>query len=210
MFGFLVAAWFAVPRWVLDWSGSVLVVISLVYLLKKHGFYWHYSNASLLPYFALFMSQKSYMLASLQVSYLIFGIHGLLLWKLERQREEVGRSFNDRAWYNAGWIMSLAIFALAVGASDLSTSWAKLQFVVVAVSSIANWATTRKWTWSWPLWLVVNSLQAILFWHDRLLGQFLLQFVLFGMSVRGWMLWAADDRRSHPQPDHERQMVPSV
>ena len=81
MLGFPFGVWIRIPQWFLDWSGSLLVVISLVYLLKKHRNYWHYSNASLLPYFALFMTQKSYMLASLQVSYLIFGIHGLMLWR---------------------------------------------------------------------------------------------------------------------------------
>ena len=82
-----------VPLWVLDWTGSILVVVSLVYLFGKRTAYWHWSNASLLPYFLLFVSGGQLMLAGLQVSYLVFGVHGLLLWRLERrQRRTVARS----------------------------------------------------------------------------------------------------------------------
>jgi nicotinamide mononucleotide transporter len=189
----MLGALFRVPLWVLDWSGSILVIISLLYLFRKHVGYWHFSNASLLPYFALFLSNKSFMLAGLQVTYLIFGIHGLLLWKLEHRRDTGGPRFHESPWYAAGWVMSLAIFAYAISISDLRDAWAKLQFVVVSISLVANWATTRRWTWSWPLWLVVNSLQAVLFWHQKLTGQFLLQFVLFAMSIQGWILWQRDD-----------------
>ena len=75
-----------VPAWVLDWTGSLCVVVSLVYLFEKRMAYWHWSNASLVPYFLLFVSGGQYMLAGLQVSYLVFGVHGLLLWRLERRR----------------------------------------------------------------------------------------------------------------------------
>lgn len=184
-----------VPTWVLDWSGSVLVVISLVYLFRKRLGYWHYSNASLVPYFALFLSGHQYMLAGLQVSYLVFGIHGLLLWQLEHRRDHGGAMFNERAWYHAGWILSLAIFGYTIRITDFIDGWAWLQFTIVSVSLLANWATARKWTWSWPVWLAVNVMQAVYFWHLALSGQFLLQFVLFAMSLRGWVLWRRDDRQ---------------
>jgi nicotinamide mononucleotide transporter len=31
-----------VPTWVLDWSGSVMVVVSLWYLFEKRITYWHW------------------------------------------------------------------------------------------------------------------------------------------------------------------------
>ena len=83
-----------VPGWVLDWTGSVLVVVSLCFLFEKRMAYWYWSNASLLPYFLLFLSGGQYMLAGLQVSYLVFGLHGLLLWRLEARRRAGGRGFD--------------------------------------------------------------------------------------------------------------------
>jgi nicotinamide mononucleotide transporter len=178
-----------VPTWVLDWSGSVMVVVSLWYLFEKRITYWHWSNASLVPYFALFASTGQFMLAGLQASYLIFGVHGLLLWRLEHARDQQGRHFNEGVWYQIGWVLSLAIFAYTVKVTDFIDGWAGLQFTIVSLSLVANWATTRKWVWSWPVWLVVNVLQAVYFHHWRLWGQFGLQCVLFSMSVRGWIVW---------------------
>ena len=91
-----------------------MVVVSLWYLFGKRIAYWHWSNASLVPYFALFASTGQFMLAGLQASYLIFGVHGLLLWRLERARDRLGRRFNEAVWYQIGWMLSLAIFALRV------------------------------------------------------------------------------------------------
>jgi nicotinamide mononucleotide transporter len=178
-----------IPTWALDWTGSALVVISLWYLFEKRLAYWHWSNASLVPYFALFFSTRQYMLAGLQASYLIFGVHGLLLWRLERARDHRGETFNEAVWYQIGWLLSLAIFAYTIRVTDFIDDWTKLQFTIVSLSLLANWATTRKWLWSWPVWLVVNLLQAIYFHHWRLWGQFGLQFVLFSMSVWGWYAW---------------------
>jgi nicotinamide mononucleotide transporter len=181
-----------IPSWVLDWSGSLLVVVSLVFLFHKRVGYWHWSNASLLPYFVLFVSTSQYMLAGLQASYLVFGIHGLLLWTLEERRDREGAGFNERAWYHASWILSILIFAYTVAITEFVDGWAWFQFVIVSLSLLANWATTRKWIWSWPVWLGVNAMQAVYFEHLRLWGLFLLQFVLFAMSVRGWILWQRD------------------
>ena len=178
-----------VPTWVLDWSGSVLVVVSLWYLFDKRIAYWHWSNASLIPYFALFASNGQFMLAGLQASYLIFGIHGLLLWRLERARDQDDCRFNEVVWYQIGWVLSLGIFAYTIRVTDFIDRWAGLQFTIVSLSLVANWATTRKWVWSWPVWLVVNALQAVYFNHWHLWGQFALQFVLFSMSLWGWIVW---------------------
>jgi nicotinamide mononucleotide transporter len=183
-----------VPTWVLDWTGSILVVVSLWFLFEKRMAYWHWSNASLLPYFLLFLSGEQYMLAGLQVSYLVFGIHGLLLWRLEARRRAGGRDFDERAWYSAGWLLTLAIFSYTVVVTDFVDGWAGLQFVIVSLALIANWATTRQWTWSWIAWMAVNTLQSVYFAHLGLWAQFGLQFVLFAMSAHGLRAWRRAER----------------
>ena len=72
--------------------------------------------------------------------------------------------------------------------------------MIVSLSLLANWATTRKWTWSWYVWIGVNLLQVIYFAHLTLWALFGLQFVLIGMSVWGLLVWRQDDqarRRAH-------------
>ena len=63
-----------VPPLLLDLSGGVCVLVSLYFLWSKRAVYWHWSNLSLLPYFLLFLSGGQWMLAGLQVTYLLFGI----------------------------------------------------------------------------------------------------------------------------------------
>jgi len=173
----------------LDWLGAICVVISLIFLIKKNIWYWHFSNLSLLPYFLLFTGTQQFMLAGLQISYFIFGIHGFYLWVLEHHRDYRGRQFNEAFWYNIGWIITLLIFAYTATISKLNDSWIILQFIVTSLSLVANWATTRKWVWSWYVWIGVNALQAILFYHLELWAQLGLQGVLASMSIRGLIVW---------------------
>jgi nicotinamide mononucleotide transporter len=179
-----------IPLWAFDWSGSILVVISLVYLFSKSMLYWHWSNASLLPYFVLFALGQQWMLAGLQVSYLVFGIHGLYLWLLEQRRDRGEIRFNEPVWYAFTWVASLAIFIYTVSVTDFKgNNWNWVQFIAVSLALVANFATTRKWAWSWWVWIAVNAVQALYFWHLELWAQLGLQFILAAMSVYGYRQW---------------------
>ncbi|MFD2264138.1 nicotinamide mononucleotide transporter family protein [Lacibacterium aquatile] len=178
-----------IPVAVFDYSGAACVIVSLIFLVRKHPTYWHFSNLSLAPYFLLFIATQQYMLAGLQVSYLIFGLHGSFLWLLEHRRDGHAKPFNETFWYNLGWVLTLAIFAYTASLTEFRTPWDILQFVVTSLSLIANWATTRKWIWSWYVWIPVNLLQALLFQHLGLWIQVGLQVVLASMSVWGLVEW---------------------
>jgi nicotinamide mononucleotide transporter len=185
------------PLWALDWSGSLFVVISLVFLFQKRLAYWHFSNASLLPYFLLFMTGQQWMLAGLQVTYLIFGIHGLYLWMLEHRRDRGEIRFNEPLWYAVTWVASLVIFAYTVIVTDFSQTLNWVQFAAVSLALIANFGTTRKWSWSWGIWIVANAVYAVYFWNlgENYRGQFFLQFILAAMSVYGWLEWRKAETR---------------
>jgi nicotinamide mononucleotide transporter len=178
-----------VPLWLLDVAGSACVLVSLYFLFAKRLAYWHWSNASLVPYFAMFAASRQYMLAGLQLCYLVFGLHGLWLWRLECERDERGRSFDERFWYQLGWLLSLAIFAVSAAITQFSDGWTWLQFAITSFALLANWATTRKWSWSWWVWIGVNTLSAVYFAHHRHWAQFALQFVLAGLSLHGLREW---------------------
>jgi nicotinamide mononucleotide transporter len=185
-----------IAQWMLDWSGSLMLVISLVYLWAKRSGYWWWGNLSTLPYFALFVSSGQWLFAGLQASYLLFGIHGQYLWRLEHRRDDRGIHFDEVFWYNVGWVLSLLMFAYATAITDLTTPLNQLQFCATALALAANWATTRKWTWSWYVWIAVNTLQAIFFAEVGYFGLMSLQFVLAAMSVYGALRWRAAAARS--------------
>ncbi|MPY67709.1 nicotinamide mononucleotide transporter [Deinococcus sp. SDU3-2] len=181
-----------VSQALLDWSGALLIAVSLVFLVRKHPAYWHFGNASLLPYGLLYLGTGQYILAGLQVSYLIFGLHGMLLWALEARREERGIRFHEGFWYNLGWVMTLGIFAYTVSVTRFTDSWSFVQFTIAALSLLANWATTRRWIWSWLVWMTVNAISVPYYLHLELYALTALQGVLFGMSVWGYLSWRRD------------------
>jgi nicotinamide mononucleotide transporter len=190
------------PQWGLDYAVSLVVIISLVYLFQKRGAYWHYSNLSTFLYFVFYLVQTpaAYMFAGLQVGYLIFGIHGMYLWMLERGRDFKGVRFNEPFWYNLGWVLTLIIFGYATYATSntngFADGWGALQFATTATALIANWATTRKWSWSWYLWIAVNAMYAVYFYHFEVWGQFGLQFILAAMSLEGLRQWKRDEQNT--------------
>lgn len=184
------------PPLVLDLAGGLCVLVSLYYLWSKSSTYWHWSNLSLLPYFLLFLSGGQWMLAGLQVTYLLFGVHGLYLWHLERRRARGEIRFNEPLWYGVTWAASLGIFAYTVAVTDFTVGWNWVQFTAVTLALVANFGTTRQWAWSWPVWIVVNAVQAVYFWQTGYWVLFALQFVLAGMSVVGWRAWRRDDARA--------------
>ena len=178
-----------IPLWVLDWSGSLMLVVSLIYLWTKRSGYWWWGNASTLPYFGLFVSSGQWLFAGLQASYLLFGVHGQYLWWLERRRDQRGVHLAETFWYNVGWVLSLLMFAYATAITDLTTALNQVQFAATALALLANWGATRKWVWSWYAWIAVNALQAIFFEQVGYWGLMSLQFVLAAMSVYGLLQW---------------------
>jgi nicotinamide mononucleotide transporter len=187
---------FGLPQEFWDYSGAVFVVISLVYLFRKHIAYWHWSNLSNVPFFILFMARRDWQFAGLQVAYLIFGIHGLYLWFLEHRRDRGEIKFNEPLWYAVTWVASLVIFAYTISVTNFKEQWNWVQFASVSLALIANFGTTRKWSWSWPVWIVVNAVTAAYMFHFQVWGQFVLQFILAGMSVYGWLEWRKQDAQA--------------
>ncbi|GGR08555.1 nicotinamide mononucleotide transporter family protein [Deinococcus ruber] len=185
----------SLPSWLLDLSGAVCVLVSLWFLFAKRRAYWHWSNASLLPYFLLFLAGSQWMLAGLQVCYLIFGLHGLYLWMLEERRDRGELKFNETLWYGVTWVASLLIFGFTVAVTDFSAGWNWVQFVVVVLQLVANFGTTRRWAWSWPVWIASNAVGAVYYWHTQYWALCALQFVLAAMSVYGWRRWQHDERQ---------------
>ncbi|PNY81813.1 nicotinamide mononucleotide transporter family protein [Deinococcus koreensis] len=184
-----------IPSLALDATGGLCVLVALYFLFAKRRAYWHWSNASVLPYFLLFVAGGEWMLAGLQVCYLLFGLHGLYLWWLEERRDRGELKFNEAAWYGVTWAASGLIFALTVYVTDFSATWNWVQFAAVTLSLIANFGTTRRWAWSWPVWVLVNAVQAVYYWHTGYWVLFVLQFVLGAMSLHGWRVWRRDEAR---------------
>ena len=79
--------------------------------------------------------------------YLVFGVHGLLLWRLNDRREGAGRGSTNWPSTATGWVLTLAIFAYTVALTEFVDDWTGLQFMIVSLSLSPTGRRREKWTW---------------------------------------------------------------
>ena len=173
-----------VPSWVWDWSGSILTMIGLYYYVFNNRTAWHWGNAGLIPYTLLFWATGMWMLLALQICFMIFNLHGYILWWLQ----------DNRHWFVKHWKgLTTPIAAIVLGvawwATDFVDAWVYIQFLIVAFSIVASWGLARRFAWSWLVWLPANFLGFFYYAHSELWSLMIIQIPLFLFSVYGYYEW---------------------
>ena len=169
----------------LDLIGSSLSLAALLFLTTKNLYYWIVSIICIIPNLIIFFLTHNYILIGLQLSYLVFDVHGWCLWKLEASN----KYFNKLFWYNIGWIMVSVIFIYSIYITDFTVKLAYLQVFITALALIGNYASTRKYLWSWLIWIGVDIIRIGLFNHIGLVFQSYLQLIKIGICIKGYYNW---------------------
>lgn len=180
----------SIPSWVYDWTGGIIFMISLYYFFNKEPKAWHWSNATLMPYFLLFIATEMWMLAGLQVIYLLFGGHGWFLWKLQQW----GNTWAS-AWEKLAVPFGMVIFFYTVYITQFTDAWAWLQFAIVSLSIVGSVLLVLKRSSSWLIYIVANVLGLVYYPHAGLWALTLVQIGAMVMSVIGYRMWREDERK---------------
>jgi len=173
-----------IPSWVLDFTGTLLTMIGLYFYVFNNKTAWHWSNLGLVPYTLLFASLGLWPLFFLYVCFILFGLHGYVLWFLQ-----------DKLSPHVGWwqFLTTPIAAILMVGAYLTTTftdfWAAMQFTIVAFSIVASWALARRFAWSWIVWLPANVLGLVYYYHENLWFLMVAQIPLFAFSVYGYWEW---------------------
>ena len=178
----------SIPMWVYDWTGGIFFMISLWFFFYKLPKAWHWSNASLLPYFLLFVATEMYMLAGLQVIYLLFGGHGWVLWKLQ----QIGSSW-AKAWEKLAIPFGGIVFIYTVYITEFVDAWAWLQFTIVSISIVGSVLLVLKYKEAWLVYIGANILGLVYYPHNGLWALTIVQIGAIVMSVAGYWLWKKQD-----------------
>jgi nicotinamide mononucleotide transporter len=147
---------------------------------------WHWWNISSALYGFLFLEQKYFASAALQIIFIVGGIWGWFGWgakgatpaKLVRKERAI--------WLVAFVIAWGALYPLLkkIGAAASLTD--AFGFVGSTIAQV--FMVLEKYE-AWPLWFVVDSVYAYQFFHG---GQYLtsiLYLVFVGIAVAGWRTW---------------------
>lgn len=177
-----------VPSFVYDLVGGIFFIISLVYFWYKDKKAWHWSNATLLPYFLLFIATEMWMLAGLQVIYLLFGAHGWILWKLQ----EIGHNF-ARVWEKLAVPFGATIFLYTVYVTEFVDVWAYMQFAIVSIAIVGSVLLVLKMRSAWTVYIVSNLIGLVYYPHGGLWVLTFVQVCAIVMSYVGYKQWKKDD-----------------
>lgn len=178
----------SVPSWVYDWTGGTIFMVSLYYFFYKSPRAWHWSNATLVPYFLLFIATGMWMLAGLQVIYLMFGIHGWILWRLQEK--------NNRwapAWERLAVPFGVVIFVYSISITQFEAVMIWLQFAITALSILGSVLLVLKYPSSWLVYIAANVVGLIYYPSNGLWALTIVQVGAIIMSVQGYRIWKKED-----------------
>ena len=147
---------------------------------------WHWWNISSALYGFLFLEQKYFASAALQIIFIVGGIWGWFGWGAKGATPATLLR-KERAIWLVAFVISLgALYPVLkkIGAAASLTD----AFGFVG-STIAQILMVLEKYEAWPLWFVVDSVYTYQFFHG---GQYLtsiLYLVFVGIAVAGWRTW---------------------
>ena len=177
-----------VPSYVYDIVGGIFFIVSLYFFWTKQKRAWHWSNATLAPYFFLFVATEMWMLAGLQVIYLLFGAHGWILWKLQEIGHNLAKSWEGLAAPFGGFI-----FLYTVYVTEFSDVWAWLQFLIVSIAIVGSVLLVLKMRHAWTVYILSNLIGLVYYPHSGLWVLTFVQVCAIVMSVHGYRQWKKDE-----------------
>jgi nicotinamide mononucleotide transporter len=152
---------------------------------------WPVGIINVALYAVLFVQQKLYANAGLQLVYLALSIYGWHQWLYGGARKEalvVRRTGRDLAVRLVGatvliWAGLIAFTQLAGGAMPLVDSG------TTAVSLVAEWMLARKLVENWAVWIGVDAVYVAMLLSGHLYLTAVNYAIYFGLAVVGYVAW---------------------
>ncbi|MCX6430661.1 MAG: nicotinamide riboside transporter PnuC [Actinobacteria bacterium] len=147
---------------------------------------WHWWNISSALYGVLFLQEKYFASAALQIIFIIGGIWGWFGWG-PKGAQPAKLNKRERAIWAFSFLVAWgALYPLLkkIGAAASLTD----AFGFVGSTMAQLWMVFQKYE-AWPLWFVVDSVYTYQFFHG---GQYLtsiLYFIFVLIAIAGWKNW---------------------
>ncbi len=168
---------------------------SLLYIwleIRQKKVMWIVGGISSFVYVIVFANNLLFASMGIQIFYVLMSIYGWIKWSNESPEKEEGitRKMNKEILLKSG-IFTLLIFILL---SLILTNFSKDPYPVfdafiASLSIIATFWLSKKYIAQWYVWIVVNMLSAILYWHMGLYPTLFLYIVYSSASIVGYLKW---------------------
>lgn len=173
---------------------ATIFTLTCVWLTVKRNIWcWPMGIIGVSAYFFVFIQNKLYADAGLQVIFLLQSIYGWYFW-VYGKNEDIENVPIRRLTSKEQMITLLLIIVLVftigwLSATFTDTDVAYLDAMVASISLIANLLLARKIIDNWPLWMFVDVFYVGLFIYKELYLTAGLYVVFFFMATTGLIQW---------------------
>jgi len=187
--------------------GAVTGILYVFLEIRQNIWLWPVGIATSAVYIWVFFTSKFYADMSLQGYYLVISVLGWYWWlrgtnggggdgeigrKSESERLKVTRINVKTTLILAAVFIALLSVMYLVLARLTDSPVPGWDAFITSLSIIATWMLARKIYEHWYLWLIVNTVSAILFFARGLYPTFILYVVYGVMSFSGLRVWKKD------------------
>jgi len=172
---------------------AVLASLSSVWLtIRRHISCWPVGLVGVAAYFGLFVRERLYADAVLQVVYFAQGVYGWYAWRRDERRAEPPIRTLSMRWR---LLLAAGLAAVAWGTGGVlahhSDAVAPYWDAAASTTSLAaNQLLTRRYLENWALWIAVDIVYVgLFFWKGLYMsaGLYVLFLVMAGMGLGRWL-----------------------
>lgn len=180
-------------RGAIELFAAVLGLVNVALVVQRSLWNYPFGIAMVSLYFFVFLVERLYSDALLQVFFLAIQIYGWVNWRTSRAEEGAVRVEAMRWAPRISWAAATAIAVIAWGTmmhrmTDAAAPYADA--TIAGMSVAAQLLQSLRRIESWVMWIAVDILAIDLFWSRGLEVTTLLYGLFLAMSVVGLVGWA--------------------
>ncbi len=175
-----------------DYLGSLLALVATVLCARNSLYSWPVTIVTNIISLYLYCKTGIYGEAALQVLYMFLAFYGLFNWLYggyNKQRLTV----TNLPMLEAYILLLLAIVSYHVTTFILITytnsTVPHLDAIVLTLSLMGQWLTSRKYIESWAVWFIVDCIFAVVCLNKQLNAHFVLNLIYLPIVFYGYHKW---------------------
>ncbi len=180
----------------LEWFAAIAGLVSVIALIKFKRWGWWVQIVSSIAYAKVFADSKLFGLAALQFFFVITAIWGWWQWHRQTQTSEHAYPIQWRKHFMMVVpIWGLGTFGLAWFLQIIANStepW--IDGFATTGSLIAQTLMAKRFTLTWPCWLIVNVVSCALFISNALWPTAVLYAIFALLALSGWQQWHTQNK----------------
>ncbi|MCH9675418.1 MAG: nicotinamide riboside transporter PnuC [Gammaproteobacteria bacterium] len=190
----------------LEFAGTVLYLLSVWLMTKRHLMTWPIGLVAVILYMALFYQIQLYADAIEQLYYVGASIWGWLLWtRAPRANYVVDKVTFSPPTQITAWIGAIAVCSATFGylLTDIHTllptlfsapaSLPYLDALTTVMSFAAMWLLVKRRIESWVYWIIVDVIGIGLYFYKGVIFVSLLYVLLLFLAIKGFVQWRAQE-----------------